>query len=48
MLNIKDKGRLIQIIKHCERIEEKIKGQDLESFNNDIDLREVVCFNIFQ
>ena len=48
MLNIKDKGRIIQIKKHCERISDKMSGVNEETFNNDIDLREIVCFNIFQ
>ena len=48
MLNVKDKGRLKQIIKHCERIEYKIGNIPRSRFDEDIDLREIVCFNIFQ
>lgn len=48
MLEIKDKGRLLQIIKHCERIEEKVGTIDKETFENDLDVREIICFNIFQ
>jgi len=48
MLEVKDKGRLLQIVKHCQRIEDKISGIDKEVFENDIDTREIICFNIFQ
>ena len=48
MLEVKDKGRLLQIIKHCERIDEKIRNIDKNTFENDIDVREIICFNIFQ
>lgn len=48
MLNTKDKGRLLQIVKHCKRIEEKIKNIDKNEFEINDDIREIVCFNIFQ
>lgn len=48
MLNTKDKGRLLQIVKHCKRIEEKIKNIDKNEFETNDDIREIVCFNIFQ
>ena len=48
MLNIKDKGRLTQIIKHCKRIEEKITNIDRNEFDINDDIREIICFNIFQ
>lgn len=48
MLSVKDKGRLLQIIKHCKRIEDKITAIDKEQFDSDEDIREIVCFNIFQ
>ena len=48
MLSIKDKGRLLQIIKHCKRIEEKITNIDRDEFDINDDIREIVCFNIFQ
>lgn len=38
----------MHIIKHCERIEEKIEGFDRDSFDKDEDAIEVVCFNLFQ
>ena len=48
MIEIKDKGRLLQIIKHCERIKEKIDKSNKETFDGNLDIREIVCFNIFQ
>lgn len=48
MLDVKDKGRLLQIINHCERINNKIHNIDKKFFSNDIDTKEIVCFNIFQ
>ena len=48
MLNVKEKGILINIIKHCNRIEEKVAGIKYENFSNDEDLKEIVCFNILQ
>ena len=48
MLNVKDKGKLLQIIKHCKRIEEKISNIDRDEFDINDDIREIVCFNIFQ
>lgn len=48
MLTTKDKGRLLEIIKHCDRILSKINNIDCKVFEDDIDIREIVCFNIFQ
>lgn len=48
MLNIKDKGRIIQIKDHCQRIINKLTNCSKESFENNLDLIEIVCFNIFQ
>ncbi len=48
MLDVKDKGRLFQIIKHCLKIEKKMSDVTLEDFEDDEDLREIICFNIFQ
>lgn len=48
MLSDKDKRIIQQIIKHSDRIEEKILDKSLGDFENDVDLREIVCFNIFQ
>ena len=35
------------IIKHCNRIEEKTSGLTREKFDDDEDVREIICFNIF-
>ena len=48
MLSTKEKGILFYIIEHCIRIEEKIKDIEKEEFAKDLDIREIVCFNIFQ
>ena len=48
MLEVKDKGRILQIRKHCERIEEKVSNLNQEAFNQDLDVREIICFNLFQ
>lgn len=48
MLTVKEKGILLKIIKHCKRVEKKAKGFDRESFEEDEDAIEVVCFNLFQ
>lgn len=48
MLEVKDKGRVLQIISHCTRIEDIVSNISKEEFNNDLGIREMVCFNIFQ
>ena len=47
-MNIKNKGRLLQIIKHCNKIEDKISNIEKEEFDDNEDIREIICFNIFQ
>ena len=48
MLNIKEKGLLINIIKHCEKINKKIEGISREIFDSNEDVVEIICFNILQ
>ena len=48
MLDIKDKGILLQIIKRCERVNEKILSINQNDFNVNEDIKEVICFNLFQ
>lgn len=48
MLSIKDRGKLLQIVKHCKRIQEKVTSIDKKEFDINDDIREIVCFNIFQ
>ncbi len=46
MLTIKEKGLLLAIIKHCNKINEKIVGLKQEQFNRDDDVVQIICFNI--
>lgn len=48
MLEIKDKGILLQIIKRCDRVSGKISLVSQYEFNNNEDIKEVICFNLFQ
>ena len=48
MLSIKERGTMLNIIKHCQRIEEKIKGITKEAFFANEDIKEIVCFNVLQ
>ena len=48
MLNAKDKGRIIRTVEYCDRIQSKMRNTDPDMFQNDQDLREIICFNIFQ
>ena len=48
MLTVKDKGILFQIIKRCNRVSEKVLNIDIIEFSVDDDLKEVICFNLFQ
>ena len=48
MLGVNDKGILLQIIKRCNRVIEKVSNiSEIELSLND-DIKEVVCFNLFQ
>ena len=48
MVGLKDKGILLNIIDHCIRVEETIEGVDKDKFNSDKNIKDIVCFNIFQ
>ena len=48
MLSIKTKGLLLNIIKHCQRIEEKIQECNKESYDTNDDIKEIICFNLIQ
>ena len=48
MLNAKVKGLLQSIIKYCQRIEKKMVGLTRKMFEENQDVREIICFNIFQ
>ena len=48
MLGGKDKGILLQIIKRCNRVVEKVSNISVTDFSLNDDIKEVVCFNLFQ
>ena len=48
MLGVKDKGILLQIIKRCNRVIEKVSIISETDFSLNDDIKEVVCFNLFQ
>ena len=48
MLDIKDNGILMQIIKRCDRVNEKVSSTNQNDFNVNEDMKEVICFNLFQ
>ena len=48
MLGVKDKGILLQIIKRCNRVIEKVSNISVTDFSLNDDVKEVVCFNLFQ
>ena len=48
MLGVKDKGILSQIIKRCNRVVEKVSNISEAEFSLNDDIKEVVCFNLFQ
>ena len=48
MLGVKDKGILLQIIKRCNRVIEKVSNISETDFSLNEDTKEVVCFNLFQ
>ena len=48
MLTVREKGLLLNIIKHCNRIERKMENLTKEQFDQDDDIKEVVCFNLLQ
>ena len=48
MLGVKDKGILLQIIKRWNRVIEKVSNISVTDFSLNDDIKEVVCFNLFQ
>ena len=48
MLSIKEEGILLAIIKHCDKINEKMLDLTREQFDNDEDTLQIICFNIMQ
>lgn len=48
MLSVKEKGILINIVKHCKKIIGKMENLSKEEFDKDEDRTQIVCFNILQ
>ena len=48
MVSMKDKGILLQIVKRCNRIIDKISVITQDDFIKNEDVKEVICFNLFQ
>lgn len=48
MLNVKETGLLLTIIKHCNSIIGISSGVTREKFDEDEDLRDLLCFHMFQ
>lgn len=48
MLSTKETGLLLAIIKHCEKINEKMDGLTKEEFDQNEDILQIICFNIMQ
>lgn len=48
MLSYRDHGILLQMVKCCDRILSKIQDVTFETFKQDEDLREIICFNLLQ
>ena len=48
MLSTKENGLLLGIIKHCDKINEKMNGLTREKFDQDEDILQIICFNIMQ
>lgn len=48
MLNTRDRGVLLEIHNHCNRIEDKMANQSFADFETNIDCKEIVAFNLLQ
>jgi uncharacterized protein with HEPN domain len=48
MLTVKEKGLLLSIIKHCERIGETVAGLSKQEFDSSEMIKDVLCFNLLQ
>ena len=48
VIKIRDRGLLLYIIKHCNRIEEKLATIEEKDFYENEDVQEIICFNLFQ
>ena len=48
MLSVKEIGLLKSIIKHCNKINEKMVGLTREDLDTNEDVLQIICFNIMQ
>lgn len=48
MLSVKENGLLLGIIKHCNKINEKMNGLTRDQFDKNEDVVQIICFNILQ
>jgi len=48
MLNVKDTSLLLQINKYCQRIINKTNCITKDNYSKNLDLQEIVCFNLLQ
>lgn len=48
MLSTREKGILKSIIKHCNKINEKMVGLTREDLDTNEDVLQIICFNILQ
>lgn len=48
MLTNREKGLLLGIIKHCDKINEKMIGLDRNDLDTNEDVLQIICFNILQ
>ena len=48
MLTVKEKGLLLSIIKHCERIDETVAGLSKQEFDSNEMIKDALCFNLLQ
>ena len=48
MLTVKEKGLLLAIIAHCDRIEVIMNGITKEEFSANQNIKELMCFHLLQ
>lgn len=48
MLNDRDKGNLITLIKFCDRLENLLSSISKDNYNDSLDYKEITCFNLLQ
>ena len=48
MLTIKENGILQNIVKHCQTILRKTKDLEKSDFDENEDIKQIICFNLLQ